>query len=254
MLPVAQAIGCVAYVPPWLCGDVYAPSEWHVCYTVRRGCSYAEGVYTTPGDWRQAREHLGATATCLGAPRITVMYSVCILIYVSMYLYCYPSTNTISGLAAVCRIYTPRHPVHLRYPCISVQPPSLLEDILDRACLRCTWSRRLSELRDALGGRDWASLEMHVEAVIERVWRYTWRPWLSEIGWVLGGGRWMACWDSIQQLVNSQPSECDKLTVPLKLLWRTGWWRSIGREVHRKLTLHSEVNSKSWQWRDDTQS
>jgi len=130
-LPVAQATGRVAYVPPLLPGDVYASSERHVCYTLCRGCSYAEAVYTTPGDRRQAWEHLGALATCLGAPRITVMYSVCILIYVSMYLYSYPSTHTISRLAAVCRIYTPRHPVHLRYLCISVQPPSLLEDIPD---------------------------------------------------------------------------------------------------------------------------
>ena len=153
-LPVAQATARVAYVPPLLCGGVYASSERHVCYTLRRGCSYAEAVYTTPGNRRQAWEHLGAPATCLGAPRITVMYSVCILIYVSMYLYSYPSTHAISGLAAVCRIYTPRHPVHLRYPCISGQPPSLLDDRLDRACLRCTWRQRLSELRDAPGGLD----------------------------------------------------------------------------------------------------
>ena len=35
---------------------------------------------------------------------------------------------------------------------------------------RCTWRPKLSELRDALGGRDRryrASLEMHFEAVIE---------------------------------------------------------------------------------------
>ena len=41
----------VAYVPPLHCSDdVYAPSERHVCYTLRKGCSYAEAVYTTPGD------------------------------------------------------------------------------------------------------------------------------------------------------------------------------------------------------------
>jgi len=154
MLPVTQATGRVSYVPPLRCGDVYESSERHVCYTLRTGCSYAQAVYTTPGDRRQSWEHLGAPATCLGAPWITVMYSVCILIYVSMYLYSNPSTHAISGLAAVCRIYTPRHPVHLCYP-------------FDRACLRCTWRRRLSELRDALGGRDWASLEMHLETEIE---------------------------------------------------------------------------------------
>jgi len=47
--------------------------------------------------------------------------------------------------SGVCRIYTPRHSVHLRCPCISVQPPSLLEDVL--------------------GGHDRACLEMHLEAV-----------------------------------------------------------------------------------------
>jgi hypothetical protein len=29
---------------------VYAPSERHVCYTLRRGCSYAVAIHTTPGD------------------------------------------------------------------------------------------------------------------------------------------------------------------------------------------------------------
>jgi len=35
---------------PLLCGDVYALSERHVCYTLHRGWSYAEAVYTTPGE------------------------------------------------------------------------------------------------------------------------------------------------------------------------------------------------------------
>jgi len=35
---------------------------------------------------------------------------------------------------------------------------------------RCISRPRLSELRDALGGRDRASLEMHFEAVIKRGW------------------------------------------------------------------------------------
>jgi len=128
--------------------------------------------------------------------------------------------------------------LHLRYPWISVHPPCLINDVLggcDRASWdmhleaeiewtqRCTWRPGLTELRDALGGRDhvnlealiesvwrytwwlWlsefgdalggrnrASLEIHLEAVIERVWRCTWRPWSSEIGRVLGGGRWTA--------------------------------------------------------------
>jgi len=44
------------------------------------------------------------------------------------------------------------------------------------------------------GGCNRASLEMHLEAVIERVWIYTWRVSLSEIGRLLGGGRRTARW------------------------------------------------------------
>jgi len=118
--------------------------------------------------------------------------------------------------SGVCRIYTPCHSVHLRYPCISVQPPSLLEDVLDRACWRCTWRRRSNELSDALGGRDRvnsedelggrdrSSLEIHSEAVTERVCRCTCRLWSSDIGGVLGGcrfgGRRDGSWDSIHWL------------------------------------------------------
>jgi hypothetical protein len=48
----------------------------------------------------------------------------------------------------------------------------------------------MSQLRDELGcrdRRDQASLEMHFEAVIKRVWRFTWRPRLSELRDALGG-------------------------------------------------------------------
>jgi len=92
--------------------------------------------------------------------------------------------------SGVCRIYTTRHSVHLRYPCISVQPPSLLEHVLDRACLRCTWRRRSSELRDALGGRHWASLDMHLETEIEWTQRCTWRHRWSELRDAFGGHDW----------------------------------------------------------------
>ena len=46
MLPVTQATCRVAHVPPLLFGDVYTPSERHVCYTLRSGCSYAEAVFS----------------------------------------------------------------------------------------------------------------------------------------------------------------------------------------------------------------
>jgi len=50
MLSVAEATGRIAHLPPLPCGDVYAPPERHVCCTLRSGCSYAEAIYTTPGD------------------------------------------------------------------------------------------------------------------------------------------------------------------------------------------------------------
>ena len=39
-----QVTGRIAHIPPVLFHDVYAPSERHVCYTLRSGCSYAETV------------------------------------------------------------------------------------------------------------------------------------------------------------------------------------------------------------------
>jgi len=149
----------------------------------------------------------------------------------------------LSMYSAICRTYTPRHSVHLRYPCISVHPQSLLEDVLggrDRACLemhletkiewtqrctwrpgssefgdalgdreiewtqRCTWRPWLSEFGDALGGRDRVNSEMHLEAVIERVGRYTWRPWSNKIGGVLGGGWSGSDWSEGVQSGGSQ--------------------------------------------------
>jgi len=146
------------------------------------------------------------------------------------------------------------------------------EAVIERV-KRYTWRPRLSELSVALGGRDRrdrVSLEMHFKAVIERVWRCNWRPGLSELRDALRGrdwgsldihfdleavdGRRARCWDSIHRLVNPKLWECHEVTLRLKLLLRTGWWRWIGREVHRKLKQHSGVTSKSWEWRDDRQS
>jgi len=54
----------------------------------------------------------------------------------------------------------------------------------DRASLKMHLkTKRLSELRDALGGHNWVRLEMDLEAMI--VW--TRRPWLSEFGDAIGG-------------------------------------------------------------------
>jgi len=158
------------------------------------------------------------------------MYSVCILIFVCMYLYSYPSTHSISRLAAGCACdefkvrlkttmewtqrYTPR-------PWLSefgdvlgcqdrVNTKMHLEAEIDQVW-RGTWRPWWSEFGDALGGRDRVNSEMHSDAVIVRVWWCSCRLWSGEIGGVLGGGwygdgRWEArrvlmrlCW-SVSQL------------------------------------------------------
>jgi len=92
-----------------------------------------------------------------------------------------------------------------------------------------SWRPWSSESGDTLGGRDWVSSEMHLEAVIERVWIWTWRPWSSKIGRVLGGGRRTA------RLVLRLYSSASWLATvgmwhgdfTLELSWRAGWWRLI---------------------------
>jgi len=145
------------------------------------------------------------------------MHSVCILIYVSMYLCIYIATylhtvyldwqHAVIVSNSRCawrwrRICTPRRSVHLHYPCISIHPPSLINNVLggcDRVSLemqlqteiewtqRCPWRRWSSEFGDALGGWDRVNSEIHSEAVIEQVWICTWRPRSSELRDALGG-------------------------------------------------------------------
>jgi len=110
---------------------------------------------------------------------------MCLCIYIATYLH----TVYLDWQHAV---------IVLRYPCITVPPPSLINDVLG-GCDWASWELHLeaeiewtqrwtgrpgaSELRDALRGHDRANLE----AVIERVGRYAWRLWLSEFGDALGG-------------------------------------------------------------------
>jgi hypothetical protein len=74
--------------------------------------------------------------------------------------------DMMSIYSGVCQIYTPPHSVHLCYPCPFLQPLSLVDDVL--------------------GGRDRASLEMHLETAMEGGQRCTRRPGSSEFGDALG--------------------------------------------------------------------
>ena len=117
-LPVAQATARIAYVHPLLFGDIYAASERHVCYTLHSGCSYAEAVCSpATALLEMLLVHLDIIATTYRSTIFKLMHSVCILIYVSLYLYSYLSTHDVSGLAA--RSDCPPLPLYLCTPAIA---------------------------------------------------------------------------------------------------------------------------------------
>jgi len=147
------------------------------------------------------------------------MYSICLLICVSMYLYSYPAIHAISELA------WEQFKVRLKMTIEWTQ--------------RYTWRQLLCELRDALGGCDRASLEMHLEAEIVQLrdtpggcnWmslRCTWRAWSS--GDALGGR------DRVTQRCTWRPWSCNwemHLEAVIERVWRyTGWpWSSELRDA-----------------------
>jgi len=126
----------------------------------------------------------------------------------------------------------------------------------DRVTQRCTWRPRSSEFGDAFGDRDRVTQ------------RCTWRPWSSEFGYALAGhdgarsGEYLkavdrrraGCWDSIHQLVNSQPWKYDEVTLALSSHGELAGGGRSCREARRKLKLHSGVNSQSSEWWEDRQS
>jgi len=171
------------------------------------------------------------------------MYWVCILIYVSMYRYSYPSTHGISELAAGgaweqfkgclkmtiqwTQRYTPRPWSSEFGDALEGSNQPYLQRHLDtmiKWTWRCTPSSQLSEFVDALGGHDRANLE----AVFEQVWRYAWRPWSWEFGDALGG------------------HNCANFKAVIERVWRYTWrpwssefgdalWRPWSSEVGRAL-------------------
>jgi hypothetical protein len=82
----------------------------------------------------------------------------------------------------------------------------------------------LSELRNALGGRDRASMQINWQPMIEQDWGCNWRPSLSELRDGQGGSdlAWME--------MNLHPV--------IERDWRTTWRRSIWREARRLKRLY----------------
>jgi len=101
-----------------------------------------------------------------------------------------------SYIHAICVVQHGRGSLHILWPSSKLRDAlggrnraSLeihLEAVTERGW-RCIWMPWRSEFRDTHEGCDWASSEMHWDAVIERGWRCTWRTWSCEFGDALGG-------------------------------------------------------------------
>jgi hypothetical protein len=133
------------------------------------------------------------------------MYSVCILIYIAMYLYSYLSTHGISGVAAGGA----RQKSKVRLKMTIEWAQAVIKWVW-----RCNWRSILSKLRDSLGGYDWvilgiyqeteivllrhalgdhdrASLEMLLETKVEWTEKCRWRPRTSEVEDAIGDRDWV---------------------------------------------------------------
>jgi len=166
---------------------------------------------------------------------LKLMYSVCILIYVTMYLYSYPSIHDVSGLAT--------GGAREQFKVCQKMTIEWTQGVI-KSVWRCNWRLWLSELTDAQEGHDWTSLEMHLEAkvewtqictlrlwsskfedamgdqdwvnsemllqaMIEQLWRCAGRPWSSKFGDALEGRGW----------VNSKMD----FEAVIERVWRSNW-------------------------------
>ena len=84
-------------------------------------------------------------------------------------------------------VYLPRGLPNMYSPLLSPPPLPLYPRSPALACGWWTWRLWSSDLRDALGGRDRVSSEIHSEAIIQRVWRCTWRPRFTDLRDALWG-------------------------------------------------------------------
>ena len=99
--------------------------------------------------------------------------------------------------------------------------------IHSEAIIEGVWRLWVSELRNALRGRNRGGFNNYSEAV------YAWR---------------IGCWDSIQRLVNLQLWKCHQVTIPLSSHGELADDNPSYREAHQILKLHWGVNLWSWDW------
>jgi len=139
-------------------------------------------------------------STICKTPIFSLYSPLCI--YVSLYVYSYPSTDGISGLAADSA--SEQFKVHLK--------------MIIEWTEWCTWRWWLNQLGDAwvrwylsqFGGHEWVSWEKHCKALIKWVWGCTWRPW-----WCNLGGH---DWTSLEMLLEGHNRA--NLDSVVKQVWR----------------------------------
>ena len=126
---------------------------------------------------------------------------------------------------------------------------SKFRDMHLEAMIVQTWRLQSSNFGVILGSHIWA----YMEVVIVRVWRSTWRPWLCKpVGYnrasldeylqVVNGQRARRR-DCFHLLVNSQPLECDNISLRFSYHGRLADGARSCRKAHWKLKLDSGVNS-----------
>jgi len=114
---------------------------------------------------------------------------------------------------------------------------------------RYTWMPTSGERQDWLRGSDGAIVQMHMDANIMQTWMLSWSQFAETLGgchkvrleesWEVVNGRCTGWWwKSIHQLVNSQPWECDKVTIPLNSHEELAGGSRSSREAHQNLKLH----------------
>jgi len=85
----------------------------------------------------------------------------------------------------------------------------------------CTWRPWSCEVGDGLGGPDRISSVMNLEAMIERVWRSKCGPWSSKLG-----GRNLASFEMcLEAIIEQNRKSCWRRSIWRQSIWRWSIWR-----------------------------
>jgi len=175
--------------------------------------------------------------------------------HLTLFLHSYDRNRSFSWIHFGCRASSAVSPHH---DCVNLE--MYMEAVVEPVW-RCTWRRRLSELRNAYRGRNGTTLEAmimltwrlwsnelddvleghdraHLERVIERVWRCSGRQRSSELRDVFGGRDCASLERHSEAMINRD----------WRCTWRWSIWRrQIEKAVRQKLRLYSMVNSWLWE-------